>query len=368
MQSIWLRVSSSFCYKVSIIMKKLPIIEFHILQSFPVSCLNRDDVGAPKTAIIGGVERLRVSSQCWKRSVRQALHEQGVKLGLRTKKVNDNILAALQAKGAEGEAAEKAANVVAKSLSDDSLLFMTDKEYEAFADYVIEKNFEVSEIKSGEIAKIIKKAKIASLNGLDIALFGRMVAKAPVMNVEAAAAFSHAISTHNASPELDFFTAMDDMGGKDDQSTGAGHMGTTEYGAATYYRYISLNLNKLVDTLGIEDDSEAIKLAIGEFVKALYTAVPTARQATMSAACPWGYANVLVRHGQRMQCAFEKPVRAKGQSGYLEPSIDALKAELSRQEKLSGSIYGKVASFEFGINEDLSIDDLIAGIAKATGV
>ena len=65
-------------------MKKYPVIEFHILQSFPVSCLNRDDVGAPKTVVIGGVERLRVSSQCWKRSVRLALHEQGVKLGIRT--------------------------------------------------------------------------------------------------------------------------------------------------------------------------------------------------------------------------------------------------------------------------------------------
>ena len=32
-------------------------IEFHILQSFPVTCLNRDDVGAPKSAIVGGVPR-----------------------------------------------------------------------------------------------------------------------------------------------------------------------------------------------------------------------------------------------------------------------------------------------------------------------
>ena len=48
-------------------------IEFHILQSFPVTCLNRDDVGAPKTAVIGGTTRARVSSQCWKRQVRLAL-------------------------------------------------------------------------------------------------------------------------------------------------------------------------------------------------------------------------------------------------------------------------------------------------------
>ena len=48
-------------------------IEYHILQSFPVTCLNRDDVGAPKSAVVGGVSRARVSSQCWKREVRLAL-------------------------------------------------------------------------------------------------------------------------------------------------------------------------------------------------------------------------------------------------------------------------------------------------------
>ena len=57
-------------------------IEFHILQSFPVSCLNRDDVGSPKSAMIGGVNRARVSSQCWKRQVRLAMHEFGIKLGI----------------------------------------------------------------------------------------------------------------------------------------------------------------------------------------------------------------------------------------------------------------------------------------------
>ena len=50
-------------------------IEFHILQSFPVTCLNRDDVGAPKTAMIGGSLRARVSSQCWKRQIRLTMHE-----------------------------------------------------------------------------------------------------------------------------------------------------------------------------------------------------------------------------------------------------------------------------------------------------
>ena len=40
----------------------MKLIELHILQSFPVSCLNRDDVGAPKTATFGGATRARISS------------------------------------------------------------------------------------------------------------------------------------------------------------------------------------------------------------------------------------------------------------------------------------------------------------------
>ena len=53
----------------------MKLIELHILQSFPVSCLNRDDVGAPKTATFGGVTRARISSQCLKRAIRQQAKE-----------------------------------------------------------------------------------------------------------------------------------------------------------------------------------------------------------------------------------------------------------------------------------------------------
>src|SRR5437899_2139852 len=58
----------------------MKLLEVHILQSFPVSCLNRDDVGAPKTAIFGGVSRARISSQCLKRAIRQAAAEMQPKL------------------------------------------------------------------------------------------------------------------------------------------------------------------------------------------------------------------------------------------------------------------------------------------------
>lgn len=50
-------------------------LELHIIQSVPVACLNRDDLNSPKTAVFGGVQRARVSSQSWKRAIRELAKE-----------------------------------------------------------------------------------------------------------------------------------------------------------------------------------------------------------------------------------------------------------------------------------------------------
>ncbi len=46
------------------------LIEIHMLQNHAPSNLNRDDTGAPKDALFGGIRRGRISSQCLKRSIR----------------------------------------------------------------------------------------------------------------------------------------------------------------------------------------------------------------------------------------------------------------------------------------------------------
>ena len=328
-------------------------IEFHILQSFPVTCLNRDDVGAPKTAIVGGVTRARVSSQCWKRQVRLAMHELGVKLGIRTKKAEEIFVRACQQAGASESQAAACGKKIAEQLSDDTLLFVSDTEAEAFAAYANEKEFDETKIKDKELAKVAKKALTPAVDALDIALFGRMVAKAAEMNVEAAASFAHAISTHKVSNEVEFFTALDDL----QDEPGSAHMGSLEFNSATYYRYISLDLGQLAQTMGTDD----LKKAIAAFTQALFIAVPNARQTTQSGASPWEFARVLVRKGQRLQVPFETPVKARD-GGYLQPSIDSLKTYLDKKEKLAGSLFGKQAAYEWGENEDYSIDDLVADL------
>lgn len=97
------------------------------------------------------------------------------------------------------------------------------------------------------------------------------------------------------------------------------------------------------------------------FAQALFVAVPNARQTTQSGASPWEFARVLVRKGQRLQVPFEQPVKARGE-GYLQPSIEALKGYLDKKEKLSGSLFGKVAGYDWGEDENFSIDDLIVAL------
>ena len=344
-------------------------IEFHILQSFPVTCLNRDDLGTPKSAIVGGVPRARVSSQCWKRQVRLALQDFGIKLAVRTKHVASLLKDACLAKGATEEKAFAVANLISETLAKDTLLFIAQGEIDAYAQYASEHGFDLSEVKEKalvkDLSKISKKYRIAAANGLDIALFGRMVAKATDMNIEAAANFSHAISTHKVNSEVEFFTALDDCQAEDED--GSSHMGSLEFNSATYYRYVCLDLGQLAQTLGTEDGEELkadLQLAVEAFVKALYVAVPAARQSTQAGQCGWDYARVVVRKGQPLQFSCEQPVKVdRVVGGYLEPSRKALDAFLASKERMSGSLYGKLSEYTLSA-EDGSLDELVSKLQE----
>ncbi|AUW07377.1 type I-E CRISPR-associated protein Cas7/Cse4/CasC [Vibrio campbellii] len=327
-------------------------IEFHILQSFPVTCLNRDDIGSPKSAIVGGVPRARVSSQCWKRQVRMSMRDFGIKIGTRTKKIEKLMNGACLSLDAEIKEAQLCADVIAKELSSETLVFISDTECKAFAEYAKSLNFDHTKIKSKELGKISKKVINPAIDALDIALFGRMVAKSSEMDVQAACSFNHAISTHKAVNEIEFFTALDDI--RMDGEQGSGHMGSIEFNSATYYRYISLDIGRLAASMNPND----VKTAIEAFTKALFVAVPNARQTTQSGASPWEYAKVLVRKGQGLQVPFEVPVQCENGS-YLKPSIDAMNKYLDDKEALFGSIFGKLGCYEWGVDTSYNIDSLI---------
>ena len=84
-------------------------IQLHLLTSYPPSNLNRDDMGQPKTALFGGVNRLRISSQSLKRAWRTSeLFQQHLagNVGKRTKLLGVEAAKMLVEEGAKQKQAE----------------------------------------------------------------------------------------------------------------------------------------------------------------------------------------------------------------------------------------------------------------------
>ena len=332
----------------------MKLIELHVLQSFPVSCLNRDDVGAPKSAIFGGCTRARISSQCLKRAIREMAREISAEAfkGSRTRKAADDLAAALVALQWEPEAARKTADEVlhlflAKELpkarkvkkaaeSDaepaqeqtSTLLYFSPAEIAKIA-----QGIDVAKQKAPDAnAKALKDAAVKALgkgvpkDAADIAVFGRMVANAADVTLEGAGMFGHAISTHKCDNDLDFWTAVEDEKQAGD-AAGAANMGTAEFNSACYYRYAALNLDLLFDPAHLKAlDRDERRQVVDAFLRAAVTAVPGARKNSMNAHTRPGYVLGTVKDkGQPIQLvnAFEKPVWSK--NGLEEKSIEELK-------------------------------------------
>lgn len=311
-------------------------IDIHVLQSVPPSCINRDENGSPKTAIYGGVSRLRVSSQAWKRAVREdfAVNLSPEESAQRTLHIVDLVADAITERDealAEraAELAEEVVTATGVKIKPDKngtakvtgyLFFLSNAQVGLLADEAVAAAHE-----DRPIEKKTAKAALKGENSVDLALFGRMVADWPDANVDASCQVAHAISTHNAAHEFDFFTAVDDVKSQaEDADAGAGMMGTVEFSSATLYRYASINVQALVDNLGSESVAQK---AISEFVRAFVTSMPTGKANTFANHTLPAFVAVTVG-GQPVSLvgAFEKPIRASETSGYVESSIARLLA------------------------------------------
>jgi len=340
-------------------------IELHILQSFPVSCLNRDDLNSPKTAIFGGVQRARVSSQCWKRAVRENATEELPKFftGKRGRLFIEPMKDALIKEGFDEskslEIAKEFGEYLAKIDSDaekkhgilrvKTAYFTTLSEIAKLANAYKEK---------GEVKKAIKELKPEDLkDAADISLFGRMVASDHTLTIEGAAMFSHALSTHKVENEIDYFSAMEDWPNED---AGAAMTSTLEFNSATYYRFAALNLDMLFDENHLKClDSAERKDVVKAFVKSTLQAVPVARKNSMNGNVPPSYVLCVIRekgHPVQLVNAFEEPINSK--NGMVKESIKAIEKEYDELKKTWG-----LSGIEIKIPEK-GIDDLLAEVEK----
>ncbi len=304
-------------------------IEFHILQNFAPSNLNRDDTNTPKDCIFGGYRRARISSQCLKRAIRGDFPESVTDLsGIRTKYILDLLKDHIE----DFEEIEPAIRkVVEASYSkfdkkQDSrtevLLFLGKNEIENLATLIEEYREDLKDDKKGELSKKVsdefKKAYKNQVNAPDIALFGRMVASNANLNIDASCQVAHAISTNKVDMEWDFWTAVDDFQKQDE--TGAGMMGVQGFNSSCFYRYAVIDTEQLKANL---EDTDIAYKAIEAFYRASLSAVPTGKQNSMAAHNPPSFVFAVVKDGKApwsLANAFEKPVM----KDYVNESIQRL--------------------------------------------
>ena len=296
-------------------MNKRLYVDFHILQTVPPSCINRDDTGSPKTAVYGGVLRARVSSQAWKHAMRAAFAENAqLDVGKRTKKAAEQEAAyqailELRKKDKLAKKALENAGIKSDDKGTKALFFMSTAQAKALAELAVE----------GSADKKQYRDALKAAPSMDMALFGRMVADDPSLNYDAAAQVAHSISTHTVQNEFDYFTAVDDCAPED--NAGAGHLGTVEYNSATLYRYATVNVLELVRTLGAEQAAQTVR-AFGE---AFIRSMPTGKQNTFANRTLPDAVYVTLREDQPVNLcgAFERAVPRSAQ-GYAAPSKAAL--------------------------------------------
>lgn len=192
------------------------------------------------------------------------------------------------------------------------LLAVSPGQLEKLAKYSLEHE----ELDKKEIKQILQGD-----DSLDLALFGRMVADDPELNVEATAQVAHALSTNEITPEFDYYTAIDDLQSED--TSGASMLGDIEYNSSTLYRYANVNVRELIADLG-EKDALA---GINDFIKSFILSMPTGKQNTFANKTVPGYVMATVHSDTpvNLVSAFETPVRSR--QGYMEQSIEKLEQE-----------------------------------------
>ncbi len=336
-------------------MEERLFVDVNVIQTMPPNCANRDDTGSPKTCMYGGVRRARVSSQSWKRATRDYFHGRVDEsmLSVRTMKIVQMIADRIKAidSSIDDEAAVKKAmdvldkagvKVKAKSKKNDdgsvpeaqALFFMSNKQASNLAELAV----------SGDYDKKKVEEALNKGHGIDIALFGRMVADNPLLNADASAQVAHAISTHRVENEYDYFTAVDEKSPED--NAGAGMIGTVEFNSSTLYRYATVAVHDLARQL---EDKDVTAMAVEEFVRSFVLSMPTGKQNTFANRSVPYAVFIAIRKDQPVSLApaFESPVHPdRSNGGYNAGSVAAMVD--CEQEYRRDFIEPPVASWQIG--------------------
>lgn len=349
-------------------------VQLHLLTSYPPANLNRDDLGRPKTAKMGGVDRLRVSSQSLKRTWRTSeLFNQALSghVGTRTKMLGVNIYKQLVSSGI----AEKKSQAWAKAIAGEFGKLKKEDKTDVNAEFEIEQLVHISPAEQQLIDALVEtliaeqrepaKDELNILRNdemaVDIAMFGRMLASKPSFNIEAACQVAHAISVHSIVIEDDYFTAVDDLNDHSEDA-GAAHIGETGFAAGLFYSYICINKELLIKNLN--GNTELANQAIAALAEAAIKVAPEGKQNSFGSRAYASY--VLAEKGDQqprsLSVAFLKPI-AKSSEDY---GADAV-AALERQVANFNSVYGPCADDSYSVDTlkpEGTMTELLAFLTK----
>lgn len=347
-------------------------IQVHTLVSYPPSNLNRDDLGRPKTAVMGGSQRLRVSSQSLKRAWRTSdLFTAGLggHLGIRTKNMGVRIYEAFTT----GDSLSNILNGKEKSASVNTKV--SDKDAKEWSKSIagvfgkpkkdsdtslegleIEQLAHFSLIEVEAIEQLIKKLSAGRTgpskddlellkqenSAVDIAMFGRMLASSPKFNVEAAVQVAHAITVNEVAVEDDYFTAVDDLNrGEDDM--GAAHLGETEFASGLFYTYVCIDRELLESNLG--GNKELANKTVAALIEAMAKVSPTGKQNSFASRAYASY--MMIEKGPQqprsLSVSYIEPVKGRSM---LKDAISALKSTNEKMEM----VYGKCCEARLEMN------------------
>ncbi len=340
-------------------------IQLHILASYPPSNLNRDDLGRPKTAVMGGTQRLRISSQSLKRAWRTSDNFKNVlsnHRGIRTKEMGVQIYKALTSgiRLVDLLNSNKKAVVTNQKVPEDKAIKWAEEIANVFGE--IEASTKEKPLEGLRLKQLahISPEEISSIDALisklaksgadpsdddknlllhekhtavDIAMFGRMLASKPKYNTEAAVQVSHAITVHEVAVEDDYFTAVDDLNRGED-NMGAGHVGEAEFASGLFYTYVCIDFDLLKKNLG--DNEGLAKDTLRAFVESAAKVGPTGKQNSYASRAYASY--ILAEKGKQqprsLSVAFLQGLRGKN---LLGDAIEALKDTKTKMD----TVYGK---------------------------
>lgn len=264
-------------------------VSLHALHAFPASLLNRDETGSTKNITYGGIPRVRVSSQAFKRPMRVHMREAGIADGafsIRTSRLPHLVAEALASgHGRDPDVASAKTAMVCtavglkaneKTGNTSNMVFLPAEGVDRIAEVV---HAHWDQINGSVPAEVTGQVRVALdvAGATDLALFGRMLTGVDDAKVDGAVKVAHAFSVDPARVNVDFFTAVEDVPGPD--SAASSHLGVQDLSAPVLYRHAAVDQAQLRANLSAADDPDALAVeGVRAVVESFVQAVPSAKQ------------------------------------------------------------------------------------------